>query len=63
MVLDEATASLDPATETAMYAALRARLPRAGVLSVAHRESVGAFHERKVTLVRAQDGPGRLTEG
>jgi putative ATP-binding cassette transporter len=63
VVLDEATASLDPATETAIYAALRARLPRAGVLSVAHRESVGAFHERKVTLVRTPDGPGRLNEG
>lgn len=63
VVLDEATASLDPTSETAMYAALRARLPQAGVLSVAHRESVGAFHERKVTLVRTPEGQGRLSEG
>lgn len=63
VVLDEATASLDPSSETAMYATLRERLPQAGVLSVAHRESVGAFHERKVTLVRTPQGHGRLSEG
>jgi putative ATP-binding cassette transporter len=60
VVLDEATASLDPAAETALYEALRARLPRAGILSVAHRDSVGALHDRKVTLVREAEGAGRL---
>lgn len=60
VVLDEATASLDPAAETALYEALRARLPHAGILSVAHRERVGDLHDRKITLVRAAEGAARL---
>jgi putative ATP-binding cassette transporter len=60
VVLDEATASLDPASEAALYQALRARLPQAGILSVAHRESVAAFHDRRVELVREPGQPGRL---
>lgn len=60
VVLDEATASLDPAAETALYEALRSRLPDAGILSVAHRESVGALHDRKVTLTREAEGAARL---
>jgi putative ATP-binding cassette transporter len=60
VVLDEATASLDAASEAALYGALRARLPGAGLLSVAHRESVAAFHDRRVELVREAGRPGRL---
>jgi len=60
VVLDEATASLDPASEAALYRTLRQRLPQAGILSVAHRESVAQFHDRRVTLVRAPGRPGHL---
>ncbi len=60
VVLDEATASLDPASEKTLYEALRRRLPQAGILSVAHRESVAAFHDRQLVLERAQGAPGHL---
>lgn len=60
VVLDEATASLDPAGEAALYAELRRRLPRAGLLSVAHRESVAPFHDRVLLLERPGAGPALL---
>ncbi|MDR1935249.1 MAG: ABC transporter ATP-binding protein/permease [Candidatus Accumulibacter sp.] len=48
--LDEATASLDPANEAAMYRLLAERLPNAAIISVAHRESVAAFHDKALDL-------------
>jgi putative ATP-binding cassette transporter len=63
VVLDEATASLDAASEAALYGALRQRLPAAGILSVAHRESVAQFHDRRVELVRDGQAPGMLRAG
>jgi putative ATP-binding cassette transporter len=48
--LDESTASLDPANEAAMYGLLRERLPNATIISVAHRESVAAFHDKVLEL-------------
>jgi len=60
VVLDEATASLDRDSEATLYGLLRERLPHAGILSVAHRESVAKFHDRRVELVREAGQPGRL---
>lgn len=45
LFLDEATSALDPATEQALYVALRERLPRTALVSVAHRQQLEAFHE------------------
>jgi putative ATP-binding cassette transporter len=53
LFLDEATASLDPPAEAALYALLRERLPGASVLSIAHRDGVSRFHDR---ALRLQDG-------
>jgi putative ATP-binding cassette transporter len=50
LFLDEATASLDPANEAAMYHLLAERLPNAAIISVAHRESVAAFHDKTLDL-------------
>ncbi|MDR0736986.1 MAG: ABC transporter ATP-binding protein/permease [Zoogloeaceae bacterium] len=50
LFLDESTASLDPANEAAMYRLLQERLPGTGIVSVAHRESVAAYHERALDL-------------
>ncbi|MDP3417801.1 ABC transporter ATP-binding protein/permease [Falsiroseomonas sp.] len=58
LFLDEATASLDPAAEAAMYRLVTQRLPQAGILSIAHRPAVAAFHGR--SLVMAE---GRLAAG
>jgi putative ATP-binding cassette transporter len=48
--LDEATSSLDPANEAAMYRLLQERLPKAALISVAHRESVAAHHDRALDM-------------
>lgn len=60
IVLDEATASLDPESETALYRALRERLPKTGILSVAHRDSVAAFHDRQLLLTHTPGAAGHL---
>jgi putative ATP-binding cassette transporter len=56
--LDEATASLDPEAETELYATLKARLPHTTLVSIAHRPSVAAFHERKVVMKRQEGSVG-----
>ncbi|NKC30301.1 ABC transporter ATP-binding protein/permease [Falsiroseomonas selenitidurans] len=57
LFLDEATASLDPAAEAALYRLVAERLPGAGVLSIAHRPAVAAFHGRALRVAE-----GRLQE-
>jgi putative ATP-binding cassette transporter len=58
LFLDEATASLDEEAERRFHETLRARLPQATVVSIAHRPGVAAFHDRRL---RFQSG--RLVEG
>ena len=53
LFLDEATASLDPAAEAELYALLRARLPSTTLVSIAHRQSVAALHDRRIDLAAA----------
>ena len=50
LFLDEATASLDPGSETELYALLRERLPGATIFSIAHRPTVAAQHDRRIML-------------
>jgi putative ATP-binding cassette transporter len=57
LFLDEATASLDPPGEAALYALLRDRLPGAAILSVAHREAVARFHDRGLRLADGRLAP------
>ncbi|HUZ64500.1 MAG TPA: ABC transporter ATP-binding protein/permease [Acetobacteraceae bacterium] len=59
LFLDEATASLDPEAEAELYGLLHARLPGCTIVSIAHRESVAALHERKLVL-RRDDAGGHL---
>jgi putative ATP-binding cassette transporter len=61
LFLDEATASLDPDAEAALYVAIRRRLPHTTVVSIAHRPAVADFHDRHLVLQRG-DGPGTLAE-
>ena len=58
--LDEATASLDPAAEAALYDILKTRLPNATLISIAHRPSVAALHDRHIELRRDSAGSGLL---
>ena len=60
LFLDEATASLDPAAEAELYRTLRDRLPNTTLVSIAHRPSVAAFHERRLVLQREEGKPGEL---
>jgi putative ATP-binding cassette transporter len=55
LFLDEATASLDEASEEALYRLLEKQLPAATIVSIGHRSTLEAFHQRKVVLSRDGD--------
>jgi putative ATP-binding cassette transporter len=55
LFLDEATASLDEQSEAGLYRLLLERLPATTVVSIGHRSTLEAFHERKIALVRDGD--------
>ncbi len=60
LFLDEATASLDPESEAHLYRTLKERLPRTTIVSIAHRPTVAAFHDRRLVFEREDGQPGRL---
>ena len=49
--LDEATSTLDEAVEERFYGLLEERLPRAAIVTVAHRPGVAQFHDKRWTIV------------
>jgi putative ATP-binding cassette transporter len=51
LFLDEATSALDEASERHLYGLLEQQLPRATIVSIAHRATVAAFHRRRFSLV------------
>jgi putative ATP-binding cassette transporter len=55
LFLDEATASLDEASEAALYRLLAEKLPATTVVSIGHRSTLEAFHQRNVVLAGAGD--------
>ena len=52
LFLDEATASLDEASESVLYRLLNARLKRSAIVSIGHRSTLAAFHRRGLVLER-----------
>jgi putative ATP-binding cassette transporter len=50
LFMDEATASLDPASEKQFYRRLVERLPGATFVSIAHGQEVTEFHNRFITI-------------
>lgn len=48
--LDEATSALDEAAEADLYRMLRRELPGTTFISVGHRSTLNAFHERRLEL-------------
>jgi vitamin B12/bleomycin/antimicrobial peptide transport system ATP-binding/permease protein len=52
LFLDEATASLDEQSEAALYRLLHERLPNLTLVSIGHRSTLAAFHQRRLNLVR-----------
>jgi putative ATP-binding cassette transporter len=55
LFLDEATASLDEASEAMLYALLELKLPATTIVSIGHRSTLEAFHQRTVVLTRDGD--------
>jgi putative ATP-binding cassette transporter len=55
LFLDEATASLDEPSEAALYRLLQEKLPGTTIVSIGHRATLEAFHQRKVALARNGD--------
>jgi putative ATP-binding cassette transporter len=55
LFLDEATASLDEASEAALYRLLEEKLPATTIVSIGHRSTLKAFHQRNVVLIRDGD--------
>jgi putative ATP-binding cassette transporter len=62
LFLDEATASLDPQSEAELYATLKRRLPGTTIISIAHRDTIAALHDRRIIFERETGHPGRLAD-
>jgi putative ATP-binding cassette transporter len=56
LFLDEATASLDEPSEAALYDLLASKLPQTTIVSIGHRSTLEAFHQRRIIMVRDGDG-------
>jgi len=59
---DEATSALDEAAEKTLYEKLLAQTRQAGgsLVSIAHRPTAAAFHDKRWTLQKQPDGAGAL---
>ncbi len=57
LFLDEATAALDEENEDAVYRALKERLPGTTVVSIGHRSTLAAFHDRRIAMRSGGQGP------
>ncbi|MEH2524336.1 MULTISPECIES: ABC transporter ATP-binding protein/permease [unclassified Bradyrhizobium] len=56
VVLDEATSALDEKSQDKMMEIVIKELPKATIVSVAHRVELEAFHSRKIVLERRKGG-------
>jgi vitamin B12/bleomycin/antimicrobial peptide transport system ATP-binding/permease protein len=56
VVLDEATSALDEKSQDKMMEMVVSELPKATIVSVAHRAELEAFHSRKIVLERRKGG-------
>jgi vitamin B12/bleomycin/antimicrobial peptide transport system ATP-binding/permease protein len=55
LFLDEATASLDEPSEAALYRLIEEKLPATTIVSIGHRSTLEAFHQRQIALSRDGD--------
>jgi putative ATP-binding cassette transporter len=55
LFLDEATASLDETSEAALYHLLQQRLANTTLVSIGHRSTLTALHQRRLTLSKQGD--------
>jgi putative ATP-binding cassette transporter len=62
LFMDESTSAIDEDHEAALYRILAERLPQTTVVSIGHRHSLAALHQRLIRIDRAPGHPGRLLE-
>jgi vitamin B12/bleomycin/antimicrobial peptide transport system ATP-binding/permease protein len=55
LFLDEATASLDEASEATLYKLIEEKLSATTIVSIGHRSTLQAFHQRNVVLAKVGD--------
>jgi putative ATP-binding cassette transporter len=55
LFLDEATASLDEPSEAMLYQLIEKKLPTTTIVSIGHRSTLDAFHQRNIVLARDGD--------
>ncbi|QCP51212.1 ABC transporter ATP-binding protein/permease [Trinickia violacea] len=55
LFLDEATSALDAENEARLYHLFNERLPKAAIVSIAHRESLAAFHDETLEIERSAE--------
>jgi len=56
LFLDEATAALDEHTEAAIYAVIKEKLPDTTIVSIGHRSTLIAMHDRRLELRPGTEG-------
>ena len=56
LLLDEATAAMDPALEHRIYGKIAARLPNTTVVSNGHRTTLSDLHNRRMTMQPTEAG-------
>jgi putative ATP-binding cassette transporter len=62
LFLDEATSAVDEAAEARLYQLIRERLPDTTLLSVGHRSTLRAFHDRQLVVKPNENAPASITE-
>jgi putative ATP-binding cassette transporter len=62
LFLDEATSSVDEATEAHLYRLVHSRLPGTTLFSIGHRATLRPFHARHLWLQPDGDGPASIVE-
>jgi putative ATP-binding cassette transporter len=62
LFLDEATSALDEDSESALYRAIAAKLPKTTIVSIGHRSTLAAFHTRRVALTPRANAPAAILE-
>ena len=55
--MDESTSALDEPREKIMYDLIRKRLPNAGIISVGHRSTLFALHDKELNLNGGSQAP------
>ena len=56
LFLDEATSAMDEDGEAHIYEVLKARLPNATLVSIGHRSTLRAMHDRVITMEPRAEG-------